>query len=108
MAPSTPKVEIVPLGQSPQIEKVLKAINAVMGEVGYVEKTRSAGLPYSFASEAGLIQALRPEMVKKGLVMWVSDVITEKDEQYFTPNKALMTRSRVTVKLTGLGIPLMI
>lgn len=98
--PKTAKPELPPvLGQSPSIKAVLKAINTVMQEVGYVEKTRSAKLPYSFASEAGLIHALRPEMVKAGLVMWVSKVETDVDERYTTKNNAVMSRAKVTATL---------
>lgn len=40
---------------------------AVMREVGYCQKTKAAGLGYSFASESALIEALRPAMVEAGI-----------------------------------------
>jgi hypothetical protein len=45
-------------------ENIHQAINAVMNEVGYVKKIRSAGVNYSFAGEAALIAAIRPSMVE--------------------------------------------
>jgi hypothetical protein len=97
---ATPKADPVPvLGQSPSIKNVLKAINAVMKEVGYVEKTKSSNLPYTFASEAALIQALRPAMVEKGLVLWVSSVKTSADERFEAKNNRMLNRSKTTAKM---------
>lgn len=48
-------------------QNVYEAIVAVMQNVGYVQKVKTAGLNYSFASEADLIAALRPHMVAVGL-----------------------------------------
>jgi hypothetical protein len=35
------------------VKDIYQAINAVMNEVGYVRKVKTAGLNYSFAGEAG-------------------------------------------------------
>lgn len=53
----------------PAIKKdVHAAILEVMGHVGYVQKEKTTGLNYSFAGEAALIEKLRPEMIKAGLI----------------------------------------
>ena len=52
------------------------AINAVMNEVGYTQKTGTVqvGGGYKYASEADLIRALRPHMVANGLTMYMSHI----------------------------------
>lgn len=42
---------------------------AIMAEVGYCLKTKSAGLNYTYASEAELIAALRPAMIEHGVTL---------------------------------------
>jgi hypothetical protein len=56
--------------QTPVAKNVFEAIINVMNEVGYVQKTRTGNLNYSFAGEVGLIKALRPEMVKQHLFLY--------------------------------------
>jgi hypothetical protein len=68
------------------------AINAVMGEVGYVQKTKTNGLNYSFASEADLIKALRPVMIEHGITFYPSGVQIVANEAYETSNGKLMNR----------------
>ena len=60
------------------------AILAVMGEVGYVTKSRTPNLTYSFAGEAALIAALRPAMVDHGIYMMVLQVAEIRRETYTT------------------------
>ena len=67
-------------------DNIYSAINAVMKEVGYVQKERKSGLNYSFAGEAALIAALRPEMVEQGIVMNVSEIRNVVMEKYLTSN----------------------
>jgi hypothetical protein len=55
-------------------DNIHTAINAVMQEVEYVQKQKSGGLNYSFASEAALIAAVRPAMVKNGVYMSVAGI----------------------------------
>jgi hypothetical protein len=50
------------------------AINAVMQEVGYVQKKKSGELKYTYAGEASLIEAIRPAMVEHGIYMHVLQV----------------------------------
>jgi hypothetical protein len=49
------------------------AMLAVMGEIGYVQKTgkvQGGGMNYRFAGEAALLKALRPHMVAHGLLLF--------------------------------------
>lgn len=50
--------------------KILKAINAVMSEVGVIPKTGENDFHnYKYASEADVLKRLRPAMVKAGLIL---------------------------------------
>lgn len=71
------------------------AILAVMREVGYVQKTRTAGLNYSFAGEAALIAAIRPYMIENGLYMAVVDYRQTTRDNYTTKNGSLMNATFV-------------
>lgn len=66
------------------------AILAVMQEVGYVKKQRSAGLNYSYAGEAALIGALRPEMVEQGIYVYVHELRNVQRSSYTTAKGAEM------------------
>lgn len=85
-------------------ESIHTAIAAVMNKVGYVQKTRSAegGVPYSFAGEKALIEALRPAMVEVGIYMHVLEAGDVFRETYTTSNAKTMNRTalRVTVRFT--------
>jgi hypothetical protein len=49
---------------------ILRAVNAVMQEVGYVQKTgENTFHGYRYASEADVLERLRPAMVKHGLIL---------------------------------------
>lgn len=78
------------------------AINAVMKEVGYVQKVKSDQLRYSYAGEAALIQACRPSMVEHGIYMSVSKIHNITREQYSTKNGTAMTNTVIhgTVRFT--------
>lgn len=78
-----------------------EAVNAVMQEVGYVKKSRSNGLNYSYAGEAALIAALRPAMVEQGIYMHVQDV-TFTRENYTTAKGTAMvnTVARAVIRFT--------
>lgn len=55
-------------GPGPSDDGSLRAAKlAVMREVPYIQKTKSPGLQYTFASETELIQKLRPSMVRHGI-----------------------------------------
>lgn len=56
------------------METITQAISAIYASInGYVQKTRSDGLRYSFASEADLIAKLRPAMVEHGVSVHVHE-----------------------------------
>jgi len=63
---------------------VNQAIVNVMRQVGYVQKEKTKGLMYSFASEAALIAAIRPAMLAEGLFCFVLDLLDVKRETYAT------------------------
>lgn len=69
------------------------AINAVMQEVGYVQKSKSGGLRYSFASESDLINALRPSLVAHGITLHNSGVTNLTLETYETSSGTVMNRA---------------
>ena len=49
---------------------ILRAVNAVMQEAGYVQKTgENTFHGYRYASEADVLERLRPAMVKHGLIL---------------------------------------
>jgi len=69
--------------KAPEPKNVYEAINYVMQKVGYVQKEASGGVPYSYASEAALIRAIRPHMVEVGLFIYPSE-LTELPSEPFT------------------------
>lgn len=75
---------------------VEEAIALVYAEVGYVKKTPSPELRYSYASEAELIAALRPAMVKNGLSVSVQDVKLLHNEVFETTRGTKMNRVLVS------------
>jgi hypothetical protein len=70
-----------------------EAIAAVYSNVGYVQKERKASLNYSFAGEAALIEALRPEMVKNGIYVQVSSVRDVEHEIFTSAKGAIQNRT---------------
>lgn len=59
---------------STEHKTIFEAISAIYGSInGYVQKTKSDGLRYSFASEADLIAKLRPAMVEHGVSISVRE-----------------------------------
>lgn len=78
-------------------DNIYQALNAVMQEVGYVQRSRTQGLNYSFASESAFIEALRPELVKHGVVVHPLDVRSINTESYTTRNGSEMNMTTVVV-----------
>jgi hypothetical protein len=78
------------------MSEIFKAINAVMNEIGYVQKKKGANLNYSFAGEAALIEAIRPEMVKQGLFLFPTEV-RENITTYTTSRGSAMNWAIVVV-----------
>jgi hypothetical protein len=87
---------------NPPPKDVGAAVAWVMSQVGYVQKTTSGNLNYSFASESALIAALRPPMVAAGLVLHVAQLLELRQDTFETKNKAVMNRATVLgiVRLT--------
>lgn len=79
---------------------IYEALAAVMGEVGYVQKTqpeRGSRLKFSYAGEADFIAAIRPHFLEQGIVVHPVNV-TEMDlEPYTTKNGSVMNRTLVKV-----------
>lgn len=71
------------------------ALNAVMKQVGYVQKQKAANstLKYSYAGEAALIAAIRPHLVEHGIVVYPAGVRELRTETYQTSNGATMNRT---------------
>ena len=70
---------------------VHEAIVEVMKTVGYVQKKKVGGLPYTFAGERALINALRPAMLENDIYVHVSDIAEIKRNEYTSRNGAAMT-----------------
>jgi len=70
---------------------------AVMEEVGYCLKTASQGLNYTYASEAELIAALRPAMIKHGIVVAPVDANIVEVSRYETKRGTTMFVTRLIV-----------
>ena len=77
-------------------KSIHEAINAVMNEVGYVKKSKSGGLNYSFAGESALIAAIRPSMVEHGIYMSVANIRELKRETYPTKSGTIMNNTIIT------------
>ena len=77
-------------------KNIHEAVNAVMEEVGYVKKSRSSGVTYSFAGESALIAALRPAMVEHGIYMHVSKIENVVRENVTTKNGSQMVNTLTT------------
>jgi hypothetical protein len=85
------------------MSEVHAAINAVMKEVGYVQKlgrVTGSGPNYSYAGEKDLIQAIRPVMVEHGLMMYVSNIINVTRDTYSTKNGNVMNTTVITCEIT--------
>lgn len=80
-------------------ENIHQAITAVMNEVGYVKKSRSAGVNYSFAGEAALIAAIRPAMVENGIYMHVLKIDNVTRENITTAKGAQMINTLITATI---------
>ena len=52
---------------------ILQRINAVMQELDYLQKEKKSGMQYSFVSHDKVTGAIRPLLVKHGIVCWPTD-----------------------------------
>lgn len=78
---------------------IFTAIIAVMSQIGYVKKQRSPNLNYSFAGEAALIAALRPDMVEQGIFMTVSKISNVVQREYTTAKGTAMVNVSLVLTL---------
>lgn len=76
-------------------KNIHEAIIGVMKDVGYVQKKRSAGLNYSYAGEAALIEAVRPAMVEHNIYMYVKEISKVNRENYVTAKGTAMANTLV-------------
>ena len=79
------------------VKDIYQANSAVMGEVGYVRKQKTAGLNYTFAGEAAFIKAIRPFLVEYGIVITPEIVSDIESREYRTKSDTLMTNISLTV-----------
>lgn len=93
------------MSDTQDFKSVFEAKAEVMANVGYCLKTTSKGLNYTYAGEADLIAALRPEMIRCGLVLSPVKIEALPTERYKTRSGASMVISRliVTYRLTHAG-----
>lgn len=77
---------------------IYTALHAVYSKVGYVqkEKPKAGGLNYSYASEAALIEALRPALVEAGIVMHVTQATVDMRDTYTNKQGTVMNRTCIT------------
>lgn len=87
-----PLEEPKPNGVMGPAGSVHEAINLVMSEVGYAQKTgKNAFHKYSYASEADVINALRPHLVKHDLMVYPHSQNISQDEHGNTHVQVLWT-----------------
>ncbi len=93
-------------GQTAAPKDIHAAIAAVYRSVAYVQKSRSkeGGVPYSFAGESALIEAIRPALVEAGIYMHVLTIGEPFREAYTTKNGTAMNRTAVHVTVRFMHI----
>lgn len=77
-------------------KNIQEALNAIMHDVGYVQKTKGGNLSYTYASEKDLIAACRPAMVEHGVFMHVAEIKNVVRGEYTSKNGAAMTNTLIT------------
>jgi hypothetical protein len=95
------KAKAVKAGEIPGPAKSLaEAVCRVMGRVGYVQKDKQmqGGGSYKYVSVEAVIDALRPEMVKEGLVMLPAGVEPLTVEHFEGKNGGRQNRTQVIYK----------
>lgn len=58
---------------------ILQRINAVMQELDYLQKEKKSGMQYSFVSHDKVTGAIRPLLVKHGIVCWPSQFKVQQE-----------------------------
>lgn len=77
-------------------KNIQEAIGGIYGDVGYVQKVSSKQLSYTFASESGFIQALRPAFINHGVILRVVSMELLRLENYESRSGNTMTKAVVT------------
>jgi len=72
---------------------IYSAILEVMKEVGYVQKQSSKKLSYTYASESAFLQALRPALLKHGIIAYICELPEVRTETYTTSKGTAMNRT---------------
>lgn len=81
-------------------DNVYTAINAVMQEVGYVQKggKMQYGDKYTYAKESDFIAAVRPLLVEHGVVVFPSGVLQLNQDTYPTNRGGEMNRDTAIIR----------
>ncbi len=58
---------------------ILQRLNAVMQELDYLQKEKKSGLQYSFVSHDKVTGAVRPYLVKHGIVCWPAAIDVKQE-----------------------------
>jgi hypothetical protein len=58
--------------------ELVRAVNAVMSDVGYIQKDGKSKQGYTYASDAGLLRKVQPSMAKNGLTIAPTEMHLEK------------------------------
>lgn len=74
-------------------QNIFAALNAVMQEVTLVHKQSSDGLKYTYLGEAALISAVRPALVKHGIVVLPAQIRDLRTEVFATSKGTPMNRT---------------
>ena len=90
---------------APDVERVThdslhEAQLAVMSAVPYVQKQKTQGLNYTFASEAELIGKLHPAMRRHGITVRPSGITLLSEQEYQSKGGARMVNVRALVTFT--------
>lgn len=97
------------MGDAPAFTSTAKnvdeAILEVMGRVGYVKKTKSAGLSYTFAGERAIIRAIRTAMIQSQLIMLPVAISDIAIRVYESKSGSVMTNTALTYTFRLLHVP---
>ncbi|MBZ9674535.1 ERF family protein [Mesorhizobium sp. ES1-1] len=75
------------------MKEIITALNAAYKECGYVQKAgKNKEQGYKFAGEADFIEAVRPVLLKHGIVVYPSGYSLIKGEDYLTKSGSRMNR----------------
>lgn len=68
---------------------IYSAINEVMSEVSYVQKRKDPRLQYSYVADEDIVKALRPSLVKHGIVIHPAEIVETRQEVLNRPENKL-------------------